>query len=99
MLEKPLNDISFADVKTFFDNHKGDHERKEIEYKGDYKQYIDDKGQTEFAKDVSSLADTSGGHIIVGFSESKGKLHNLCGTTCTDVDHAVREFRRYIRPL
>ena len=50
-----------------------------IEYKRDlYARTAD--GNEEFLKDVSSFANTAGGHIIIGMDENGGLPTNLIGS-------------------
>ena len=45
----------------------------------DYKQDVYEKENGEFAKDVSAMANTLGGHIIIGVAETGGIPTALCG--------------------
>jgi hypothetical protein len=97
MLDKPIEDISLADVQAFFDDGGKYPERKTIEYKQELHKFKDDRGRVEFAKDVCSLANTSGGHILFGFSEEDGYPTGLPGAHCEDPDDAIRDMRTAIR--
>src|SRR5580700_4986231 len=97
MLDKPIEDISLADVQAFFDDGGKYPERKTIEYKQELHKFKDDRGRVEFAKDVCSLANTSGGHILFGFSEEDGYPTGLPGAHCEDPDEAIRDMRTAIR--
>lgn len=70
MLEhKKLNDISESDIRALLDNEV--HEGKAIEYKRSLPGNSESE-KKEFFADVSSFANTSGGHILYGIDEKDG---------------------------
>jgi hypothetical protein len=50
-----------------------------------------DSAKKELLKDVSALANAAGGHIVIGFAESKGKAVNVVGL---DVENPDAELER-----
>lgn len=56
-----------------------------------------DSDKRELLKDVSSLANAHGGHLILGLEESKGSANNLSGTTCPDPDAEILRMEQIIR--
>ncbi len=97
MLDKPIDEITLADVQGFFADAAKYPERKTIEYKQELHKFKEDRGRVEFAKDVTSLANTSGGHILFGFSEKDGYPTGIPGAQCEDPDEAIRDMRTAIR--
>ena len=90
MRDKAIESITLSDIEKLID--EGIQEGKFIEYKREtYRLAADDrdfrkKQQEELLKDVSSFANTVGGHLILGVEEEKGVPINVCGIECDDPD-------------
>ncbi|NQT37354.1 MAG: ATP-binding protein [Planctomycetes bacterium] len=90
MLEKPIESITLDDIQKLIDDEI--QEGKSIEYKRELYRLnaTDPKDQTrqreELLKDVSSFANTVGGHLILGVEEKKGVPTKICGVDCDDMD-------------
>lgn len=90
MLNKPLEQISLADLQELIADKV--QEGKAIEYKQamyrlDTGHSSDrDKQHEELLKDVSSFANTIGGHLIVGMAEEKGIPTHMPGVPLDNPD-------------
>ncbi|MHB8954472.1 MAG: AlbA family DNA-binding domain-containing protein [Pirellulaceae bacterium] len=100
MLDKAIESITLSDIEKLID--EGIQEGKFIEYKREtYRLAADDrdfrkKQQEELLKDVSSFANTVGGHLILGVEEEKGVPINVCGIECDDPDALKLRFIQII---
>ena len=94
-LNKPLKEITEIDLQTLVNNQIG--ERKTLEYKQSLPRYDDMQNEKvngksvteekkEFLADVSALANTAGGHLIVGVKEQDGLPVELCWVQVKNVD-------------
>lgn len=89
-----FKDISENDLKELIEAEVP--EGQMIDYKRDtYGNTHDDK--KEFLKDVSSFANTFGGHIVIGMAEEKGVPTELIGVCDTDIDKEIQRFENLIR--
>ncbi len=79
-IKKSLADIQEADLLTLIEQEVG--EGRNIEYKREI-YGSDDKGKYELKKDVTSLANSGGGDLIIGIEEEGGIPRNITGV---DVD-------------
>jgi hypothetical protein len=86
MLDLPLESVTVSHVNSLIEQRV--HEGKTIEFKKDLwrldantnpSQTDLDKQRIEFLKDVSSFANTDGGHVIVGIEESDGIASAVTG--------------------
>ena len=98
MLNKPLEEITADDLQQLIDDQM--QEGKTIDYKAAMyrverlskdgensgRQAERDKGIREFLKDVSSFANTVGGHLIIGMRENNGIPTEICGVDVEDPD-------------
>jgi hypothetical protein len=93
-LEKPIEQVVEADLRWLVDNQVC--ERKTIEYKKDLVWEADGK-RKEFLADVSSFANSSGGHLLYGMKEEGGLPIELCGLDIDDADSIVAALDNSIR--
>ena len=82
-LNKSLESITERDLQALVDDQKA--ERKILEYKQSLPGGSDDS-RKEFLADVSSLANTSGGHLLFGVEEQAGVPQMLVGVQVDDID-------------
>jgi predicted HTH transcriptional regulator len=93
-LEKPIEQVVEAGLQTLIEGQFS--ERKTIEYKQDLVWEADAK-RKEFLADVSSFANTSGGHLVYGMKEEGGLPIELCGLDVADPDSTVAALDNGIR--
>jgi hypothetical protein len=94
MIDKPLNQITFADIDQFVQEKWP--EGKTVDYKRDpYGNRDEDK--KELLKDVSSFANTQGGDILIGVDEDKGVPVGIPGVTVPDIDKEKLRLEEIIR--
>lgn len=74
----------------------GTPEGRTIEFKRD-NYGRSDADVREFLKDVSSFANTEGGHLIIGLNESNGCAHEICAITDETSDQALQRLESLIR--
>ena len=91
---KPLEALAEADLQALIADQVA--EDKTIEYKEKLPSstYADRK---EFAADVSSFANASGGHILFGMRAEQGIASDLIGLEVADLDAEVRRLDNMIR--
>jgi hypothetical protein len=94
MIDKPLNQITFADIDQFVQEQWP--EGKTVDYKRDaFGNRDEDK--KELLKDVSSFANTQGGDILIGVDEDKGVPVGIPGVTVPDIDKEKLRLEEIIR--
>lgn len=94
MIDKPLNQIAFADLDQFVREKWP--EGKTVDYKRDpYGNRDEDK--KELLKDVSSFANTQGGDILIGVDEDKGVPVGIPGVAVPDIDKEKLRLEEIIR--
>lgn len=75
---KPVNALTYEDVESL--TSAGEPESPVLDYKARLEGA--DRDKKELAKDVSAMANSSGGYIVIGVAEKQGKpVHPPCGTT------------------
>jgi hypothetical protein len=80
---KTLEEINESDLQALIDDQVS--EGKTIDYKRDAVGRTD-ADKKEFLADVSSFANASGGHLIIGMDEEKGLPTKLLGLEVADID-------------
>lgn len=80
-LNKPLEQITAADLESLKTNRVP--ESRTLDYKRELPG-TSDEAKREFRGDVTALANTDGGHLIFGISESDGVPEDLIGFPSTD---------------
>lgn len=94
ILNKPLPSISEADLLDLITNQVA--EDKIV----DYKLFLpgnSDEDKKEFLYDVSSFANTAGGHLVFGMDEIQGIASNLPGISNLDPDKEKLRIENIIR--
>lgn len=94
MIDKPLLQITHEDIERLVAERFP--EGKTLDYKRDtYGNKDEDK--KELLKDVSSLANTQGGDILIGVDEDKGLPTGIPGVTVSDIDKEKLRLDEIIR--
>ena len=94
MMNKKFEDIGIDDINQLKSNSV--QEGKNIEYKSKLPEG-NDQEKKEFLADVSSFANTIGGHIIYGVEEDNGTLKDIIGMQIQDVDSEILRLDSMIR--
>jgi len=75
---KPVNALTYEDIESL--TSAGEPESPVLDYKARIEGA--DRDKKELAKDVSAMANSSGGYVVIGVAEKQGKpVHPPCGTT------------------
>ena len=93
MIPKDVTSVADGDIQSLVTNSVP--EGRTI----DYKQALPgttDADKKEFLADVSSFANTSGGDLLFGISESQGVPTGICGIGTADVDLEIRRMDNMI---
>ncbi|HXX24163.1 MAG TPA: ATP-binding protein [Terriglobia bacterium] len=93
-LEKPIDQVVEADLRRLIEGQFS--ERKTIEYKQDLR-WESNGERKEFLADVSSFANSSGGHLVYGMKEEGGLPIELSGLDVDDPDFKVAALDNSIR--
>ena len=93
-LEKSFDDINEADIRMLIENQIS--ERKNIEYKLTLPENKYDS-KKEFLADVSSFANTMGGHLIYGIKEENGIPIEVPGISNNDLDSEILRLENLLR--
>jgi len=94
MIPRPLDQITEADLNELVS--AGVEERKTIDYKQQI-QDLNDAGRRELLADVSSFANTDGGDLIFGVTESAGVPTSISGVRIANTDNEILRFDSIIR--
>ncbi len=76
MFQKPISQLIEADLQTLVDN--SEKEGLLLEYKQELSGV--DHEKKELSKDISAMANTDGGYLIIGIKEDGGRASALVGT-------------------
>lgn len=93
-LEKSFDEINEADIKQLLENQVS--ERKNIEYKLTLPDNKHDS-RKEFLADVSSFANTIGGHLLYGIKEENGLPIEVIGIPNNDLDGEILKLENLLR--
>jgi Schlafen, AlbA_2 len=94
MLNKKLTDITETDLNELVTNSVA--EGKTLEYKQELPK-LNDAGKREFLRDMSSLANTSGGDLIYGIKELEGIASEVCGINDINQEDAILQLESLTR--
>ncbi|HEU5375811.1 MAG TPA: ATP-binding protein [Ktedonobacteraceae bacterium] len=83
VFDQPIESITERDIQALIDEQRA--EQKTVEYKRSLPGGTD-ADKKEFLADVSSLANTAGGHLFYGIEEQAGIPTKLPGVQLDDVD-------------
>jgi hypothetical protein len=86
MIPKPLEQISFQDILDLIANEA--RESRSLEYKIQLP-HEGESSKIPFLAEVSALANTDGGDLIIGVKDEKGAPTEICGVTVDDPDKEV----------
>lgn len=93
-ISKPLELLEESDLQALLDNEVP--EGKTIDYK-EALSGNSDSDKKEFLYDISSFANTSGGHLIFGIKEDKGVPTEICGLDISNADAVILKLENSIR--
>lgn len=94
IIRKPLDQLVAADIHNLITNQVP--EGKTVDYKRDHS-VGSDKDKKEFLADVSSFANTAGGHLVFGVDESGGLPTAAPGIEILDQDKLVLQLEAILR--
>ena len=89
MTPKPIDQITEADLGDLV--KAGLAERKTLDYKRQLPD-TNDVGKRELLADVSSFANTAGGDLVFGMTESAGAPTGIPGVQIGDTDQEILRF-------
>ncbi len=90
----PLNQVSEADLQRLIDNRVP--ENITLEFKRD-PYGANDQAKKEWLKDISALANTAGGDLIIGIAEEDGVASKLVGIGSTTADEEIRRLEAILQ--
>lgn len=91
---KPLNAITAADIEALLQS--GVIESRTLDYKRDL-YGASDKDKKSFLIDVSALANTNGGYLVIGVAEDEGVPKSIAGVNISDFDKLKLHFENLLR--
>ncbi len=94
MIAKPVDQITEADLAALLTS--GVLERKTLDYKQQLPE-SNDAAKRELLADVSSFANTAGGDLIFGITESAGAPTDVPGLQIADIDQEILRIDSIIR--
>lgn len=94
MFAKDFDKIGLDDLQALVSG--GISEGRQLEFKRDHYKRTDD-GRKEFAADVSSMANASGGVLLIGIAEKNGVASDLVGVSSDNPDQLVTAINDSIR--
>jgi hypothetical protein len=94
MILKPIDEITEAHLSDLV--NAGVAERKTLDYKQQLPE-TNDAGKRELLADVSSFANTAGGDLVFGVTESAGVPTGIPGVQIGDTDQEILRFDSIIR--
>lgn len=90
----PLNQVSETDLQRLIENRVP--ENITLEYKRD-PYGANDQAKKEWLKDISALANTAGGDLIIGIEEEDGVASKLVGISSTTADEEIRRLEAILQ--
>jgi hypothetical protein len=90
----PLNQVSEADLQRLVDNRVP--ENITLEFKRE-SYGANDQAKKEWLKDISALANTAGGDLIIGVEEEDGVASKLVGISSTTADEEIRRLEAILQ--
>ena len=94
MLSRKIDDISLVEIQGLIDNYVC--EGRNIEYKSELPKGSD-QDKIQFLATVSSFANSSGGDIIYGIQEEKGRPISANGVNVDNIDQEKLRLEQIIR--
>ncbi len=94
MITKPIDQLTIEDIEALITNKVG--ESRYIEYKSELPGNTDSE-KKEFLADVSSFANTAGGHLLYGLSEADGIATEIIGLNDFNRDTDIPRFEQLIQ--
>ena len=90
----PLDQVSEVDLQRLVENRVP--ESITLEYKRD-PYGANDQAKKEWLKDISALANTAGGDLIIGIEEEDGVASRLVGITSTTADEEILRLEQILQ--
>ena len=90
----PLDQVSEADLQRLVDNRVP--ENITLEFKREA-YGANDQAKKEWLKDISALANTAGGDLIIGVEEEDGVASKLVGISSTTADEEIRRLEAILQ--
>ncbi|MDZ7840830.1 MAG: ATP-binding protein [Gammaproteobacteria bacterium] len=94
LFTKAIQDITKADIDVLLQTKAP--EGKHLEYKRDLPG-PKDSDKKEFLFDISSIANSHGGHVLYGIDERNGLPHKIAGVPRNETDQAVLRLQDLVR--
>ena len=96
IFENPIDEISRSDVEQLVS--EGIQEGKQIEYKA-YLNLDDDSAdhKATLLAEVTSFANSNGGHLIVGVPDDDGRPEHAAGFPVDEVDQTIEQWANVLR--
>ncbi len=94
MLSKRWDEITITDLENLVETRQTENQR--LEFKREVK-FTDKESKREFLRDVTSLANTRGGYIVIGVEEENGEAIALPGIELADPDKYKLQLDQVIR--
>lgn len=94
LVDKPITQITEADLQQLIADARA--EDKTIDYKEEM-HGGNDEGRREFLYDITSFANTEGGHVIFGMKEDAGLPSKLVGLGQIDADKIILGLEQSLR--
>lgn len=96
MLNKSFDTINIDDINLLKEN--GVSEGKTIDYKEEI-HLSSREERKEFAADITSFSNSSGGHLVFGIRESEGMVEEVLGIFIDNVDNMMLQIENILRDM
>jgi hypothetical protein len=93
MLDKRPDEITLTDLENLITTRQSEGQRLDFKLQVDYK----GEGKREFLRDITSLANTRGGYLVIGVQEENAEAIALSGIDIDDPDKEVLRIDSIIR--
>jgi schlafen family protein len=94
VIPEPIDQINWTDIEALISNKV--RERQTLDYKAVLPGKSDEE-KKDFLKDITALANSSGGHLVYGVSDEDGVPHGALGLADFKFDETEQRLRQLIR--